>query len=78
MLYFMYSGTYKELKVAVKRMDKTLSKEDKILLKDVGKHDNIVIYYHIVRLLLKQYNICCCIIFRKQIVSMIILHLSFV
>ena len=40
--------------MAVKRMNRTLSEEDKILLKYVGKHDNIVIYYHIVRLLLKH------------------------
>ena len=50
----LYSGTYKGLTVAVKRMNRTLSEEDKILLKDVRKHDNIVIYYHIVRLLLKH------------------------
>lgn len=63
MMYSMYSGTYKDLTVAVKKMNKTLSKEDKILLKaDIAKHDNIVICHHIVRLLLKQYNICCCII----------------
>ena len=65
--------------MAVKKMNKKLSEGDKILLKDVGKQDNIVIYYHIVRLLLKH------VVqhfflkhFRKQMMSMIILHLNFV
>ena len=44
----VYSGTYNKLTVAVKRMNKKLGKEDKTLLKDVAKHDNIIKYHHIV------------------------------